>query len=254
MTENKVEKTYAVVSVGRNRKLIESLRALNHKIIEIPASGFEKIWLGEEKIEVLKNIAQYDWLVFPDVFAAEFFLEILDENEYEMFELDHLRVCVFGEATADRLRYAQIHTDVIPPKNTKETIFAALTDYVAGESSLSDLKFLIVKKINENIELTDELDKLKIFYREVAIYRSKPATGEETAKLKALILGGAIDEFVFTSSEDWETLREIFSGANIKKLLGGTLISATDEATRQTLNENDIAARIFNFQNEKKKG
>ena len=246
MWENNAEKTYAIISSPGNRKLIENLRERNRKVFAIPAASFEKITLAQEEIEILNNIGEFDWLIFTSVFAAECFLETLGEIEFELFELDHLRVCVFGEATADRLRYAQIHTDVIPPKNTPETIFAAIAVYIGDDSALAAAKFLIIKKINEQIELTGKFDRLNIFYRELKLYKAKPAGGDLT-KLKALILGGAIDEFIFNTTADWEIFRETFYEVDLKPLLGGTIVSATSEEVRQTLAENDISANSFHI-------
>src|ERR671917_18476 len=53
--------------------------------------------------EALENLYGYDWLVFTSANGVEHFLRRLRAAGRDVSELDELRVCAIGEATAERL-------------------------------------------------------------------------------------------------------------------------------------------------------
>ncbi|MDQ3907734.1 MAG: uroporphyrinogen-III synthase, partial [Acidobacteriota bacterium] len=64
--------------------------------------------------EAIENLFGYDWLVFTSVNGVEFFLRRLKTLGRDVSELDDLRVCAIGDATAERLSDAFVHVDVVP--------------------------------------------------------------------------------------------------------------------------------------------
>ncbi len=245
MSNSTVDKTYAFFETPLNKKLAVQLANNNVKSFLFPTLETEKITLlNEEKIALLKNINVFDWLIFTDVLAVDYFLETLTENEIDFFELDAVRVCAFGEAVADRLRFDQIHADLIPNSLTAESIFSNISVYV-GESGLVDLKFLLIKEISTNFEINELLKKKNIELTELLIYKAKDFDKNNIARLKTLIKGGAIDEFVFSSPEDLIALKNCFAGEDLEKLFAEVKISAVDANTFQNLKENNFKAHYF---------
>ncbi len=57
------------------------------------------------------DLSAFDWIVFPDLYSVDFFLA----NVPEKFALDELTVCALGDSISDRLRFSQLHADIIPP-------------------------------------------------------------------------------------------------------------------------------------------
>ncbi len=247
MTEKASEKTFAIFGSSRNRKLIEKLRGQNHTVLELPPIDFALNILNENDAETVRNFSRFDWLVFPNARAVEFFLETAETNAVDLFELDEKRVCAFGEAAADRLRFVQIHTDVIPLRNSGDAVYQAIAEYVSDETAIVSAEFLIFKRTGEKIELSEKFAELGVAFREIEIYRaeqSKQLKNEEIAKLKALLVGGAVDEMIFTSPPEVENLQVLLERENPEAVLAATRVSATDEATRQTLIENGVACFI----------
>ena len=78
---------------------------------------------------------------------------------------------------------------------------------------------------------------------ELNIYRLKTGNAGLT-KLKALLKGGAVDEFIFTAASDASKLASV-SGEKLKDLLAGTSVSATDETTFQMLREYELRPLYF---------
>src|SRR6185295_14142339 len=91
--------------------------------------------------EAIDHLYGYDWLIFTSVNGVDYFLRRFQSREHQISELDNLRVCAIGEATADQLHQAHIHVDVIPSEFKAEGVFEALQQYAAGHAALSGLNF-----------------------------------------------------------------------------------------------------------------
>src|SRR3982751_6131626 len=91
----------------------------------------------------IDHLYGYDWIIFTSVNGVDYFLRRLGSLNHELRELDRLRVCAIGEATAARLQEAHVHVDVIPEEFKAEGVFAALERFVGGREKLGSLNFLI---------------------------------------------------------------------------------------------------------------
>ncbi|HSK70737.1 MAG TPA: uroporphyrinogen-III synthase, partial [Pyrinomonadaceae bacterium] len=223
-----IDKTYAVFDRPANRKIISGLEEQGAKVFRINFPEIEAVELPDADLQKLQNPADFDWLVFLDVFAVEVFLQRLEESGIDFFELDAVRICAFGEAVSDRLRFVQIHSDVIPPDFQPENVFQAIGNFAV---EIENLRFLILKKTESVCDLSNLLRAGKAEVSEIEIYRLKPDA--ELPKIKALLTGGAIDTFLFNSPEEVFAFANLF-GAEKFEDLG---FSSNDEITRQTLKE-----------------
>lgn len=241
------EKTYALFSTPVNRKIIDTLEHAGAKIFQFAPVETVKIDAGNNSEIIKNNLNGFDWIIFADVFAVEYFLEILEENAIDLFELDTARVLAFGEAVADRLRFVQLHADIIPHSTETETVFSTLTDYL-GKKDLSGLSFLFPKEISFNSELKKKLIDSGADLVETAIYQVKMPEKNKAANLLALIKGGAIDEFIVSSAEDLVSLKRYLSTENLSEILADIKISGVDENSIQTLRENNLRPKFFSYQ------
>lgn len=230
-------KIYGLFSNAGNRKLISDLEAIGAKVIKFPTFETEKVEITENIEDVL---AEVDWLIFPDIFAVDFFLEHLETCGIDFFELDEKRVLAFGEAVSDRLRFSQIHADLIPNSVETSEIFAAILDYLPAEE-LADARFLMPKFVGFETDLKEKLVSIK----ELEIYRIKFESDKETAKLKAFLAGGTIDSFIFSAPEDVFFLKQFFPSHSLCEVLADLEIFGTNEITMQTLHENGLRSMFF---------
>jgi uroporphyrinogen-III synthase len=234
------EKTYALFADSGNKKIVAELENAGAQIIEFPPLATEKIEPGESSVEQLSRLKSFDWIIFPDVLSVDFFLQTLEENAVDFFELDEIRVCALGEVVSDRLRFAQLHADVIPSKIKSEDVLSALKNYIAAED-FKNLKFLLPKERSFESDMKKQL--IQAGAEEVCdlpVYQIKVSKENEFSKLKALVKGGAIDEFVFTSPTDFIYLNYIFGGEPLARVLSGIVISAADGNVYQTIRENNL--------------
>lgn len=233
------EKTYALFANPANKKIAAALEKEGAKVFRFPPLEIEKAILNEKSVSDIKNLYGFDWIIFPDVLAVDYFLQVLEENEIDLFEMDSVQVCAFGEAVADRLRFVRLHADIITASVEPANVFVAVSDYV-GKAELSSLKFLLPKAVSLEYEITEKLIGKGANVVELPIYEAKIARADETAKLKVLLKGGAIDEFVFSSPTDLIALKLLFGNSRISTILSETDVSTVDAAMFQTLKEHDL--------------
>lgn len=238
------QKTYALFSNPVHRKLVARLEENGAKVFGFAPIETEII-KTEYNSEIIKNnLTAFDWIIFPDIYTVDYFLEILEKNAIDLFELDAARVLAFGEAVADRLRFVQLHADIIPHSTEIETVFSALTDYL-GKETISGLKFLFPMEKTFDSKLKDKLTASGADVTDLIIYQIKIVEKNKTANLKALLKGGAIDEFIITSAEDIVSLKYYLSNENLREVLSEIKISGVDENSMQTLRENNLRPHFF---------
>jgi uroporphyrinogen-III synthase len=230
MSEFSQEKTYALFASPLNQKRLSQLQKLEIETIIFPTITVTE---SNYSTRILQSLSEFDWLIFPDVYAVEFFVNSLEKLDIDLFELDSLRVLAYGEAVADRLRFSQLHADVIPPTVKTSDVLQSLKDYIFDEDEFARQRFLVLKKKNAEIDLVKELPNVS----EMEIYEVEIKDESEIPKLKALLKGGAIDEFIFSSHYDVLNLAQLFQTENLADLLEGMTLTATDNLTLQSLQE-----------------
>lgn len=226
------EKTYGLFPAKTKEKFISDLKKKGANIVLFPSFTAEKI---DFNISFVENLQTFDWIIFTDIFAADVFLEMLKETDFDLYEFDNFRVLAAGEAVADRLRFEQIHSDIIPTNLSTEPMFQAISDY---EINVKDVKFLVLKESEREVELTRFLKNADAEVSETAVYKLNFQT--EFPKLKALVKGGAIDKIIFASPEEIITFQKIFAPESLAEILKETEVSATNEVTKKSLWENGL--------------
>lgn len=190
------------------------------------------------------NLSIYDWLVFTSANGAEHFLRRFQAQNLETSELDYLQVCAIGEATAERLRLAQIHLDIIPTDSRAEGVFAALENYLGGRSEFANVRFLLPRSAIARDFLLVRLREAGAIVDDPAAYQTLLPAAPETGKLKALLQGGAIDCVTFTSPSTFKNFVRIFGEENLRQLLKGVTIACLGEVTAHAVGEFDFKADI----------
>jgi len=239
------EKIYALFSVAVNKKLVGDLGKKSAKVFLFPPVETEKFVLDSTQTRHLKTVADFDWIIFTDVFAVDYFLQNLEENGVDCFEMDAVRVCALGEAVSDRLRFVQLHADVIPNSRVVETVVSAVLNY--ANNAIKNLKFLVVKESSGNFSIAEKLIKSAATVLELPIYQAKITNKNEIVKLKTLLKSGAIDEFVFTSAEDFLALQSYFPAEAVSDVLAEIKISTVSEVVFQTAKEYGLRPHYFHL-------
>ena len=94
--------------------LVAALENFGATVISCPTIDIAEPESYERLDEAIDHLYGYDWLIFTSANGVEYFLRRLNVRGVGIEELDDLKVCAIGEATADKLRDAHVHVDLIP--------------------------------------------------------------------------------------------------------------------------------------------
>jgi uroporphyrinogen III methyltransferase / synthase len=186
--------------------------------------------------EAIDHLYGYDWLIFTSVNGVEFFLRRLTSLGKKIEQLDELKVCAIGEATAEKLSDARIHVDVIPAKFKAEGVFAALIQFVGGEEKLQGLNFLIPRAAIARDYLPKALEQAGARVDVVTAYRTIIPQNLDRGRLSAMLAGSA-DCIAFTSSSTVKNLGLLFDTTDLSETLKGLTIACIGDITATTAEE-----------------
>ncbi len=190
--------------------------------------------------EAIDHLYGYDWIVFTSVNGVDYFLRRLKTREHQISELDSLRVCAIGEATAERLQKAHVHVDVIPEEFKAEGVFTALERYAGGREALSGLNFLLPQAAVARDFLPAALQDAGARVDVVTAYRTVQPNGLDRGRVSALLTGGGADCIAFTSSSTVRNLALLFDTHDLTPILSGVVVACIGDITAGTANEYGI--------------
>lgn len=215
MLNQKNQKTYGVVNSPQNKKLINEILNKKGKLIKFPNLPTQRISFDGFSQEIIENVRNSEWLIFTDIFAVDYLIEILKEKDFDLFDLDNLRVCSLGEVVSDQLRYVQLHTDVVASSFDPGTIFEEISNYIADEDELKKSRFLLIKGKSSKEKLLRYIKDRGAIVEKFSVYEFILPEKKEITKLKALLIGGAIDEFIISSPVDFLILEALMPDENL---------------------------------------
>jgi uroporphyrinogen III methyltransferase / synthase len=186
--------------------------------------------------EAIDHLYGYDWLIFTSVNGVDFLLRRLSSLGKSAEQLDDLKVCAIGEATAERLRQAHVHVDVIPAEFKAEGVFAALSQFVGGTEQLARINFLIPRAAIARDYLPKALEQAGARVDVVPTYRTVIPPELDRGRLSAMLAGSA-DCIAFTSSSTVKNLGLLFDTTDLSETLKGLTIACIGDITAATAEE-----------------
>jgi uroporphyrinogen III methyltransferase/synthase len=218
---------------GQNRELTAELTRHGARVLVWPQIEIVEPDNYSALDEAIQNLFGYDWLIFSNTNAAEFFLRRLQNLGHEISELDVLCVCALDDATRQQLEEAQAHVDLVPEKPTTESGMAALETFVGGRDSLRGLNFLLPRAAISRDYLQQALGDAGARVDVVTAYRTAGSHNSELVQLNALIEGGGVDCIVFTTPSSVRAFSQLFDTNHLSRLLREVVVACADEDTAQ---------------------
>src|SRR4026207_1589229 len=105
-------------------ELVSELEHYGAQVIICPTIEIAEPENYERLDEAIDHLYGYDWLIFTSANAIEFFLRRLNARGLKAEVLDEIKVCAIGQASADKLRDAHVHVDVVAAQSKAEGVFA----------------------------------------------------------------------------------------------------------------------------------
>jgi len=193
--------------------------------------------------EAIGHLYGYDWVIFTSVNGVDYFFQRLNANGRDVSELDEVRVCAIGEATAERLRNLQVHVDVIPNEFKAEGVFDALARYVGGVEKLHALNVLIPRASVARDFLPKALEATGTRVDVVPAYQTALPAEADRGRVGAMLSGSA-DCIAFTSSSTVSNLARLFDTHDLSTALAGVVIACIGDITANTATKFGLQVQI----------
>ena len=222
-----------VLLVAPASNLTPQLESAGFKTISWPRLQLEPPDNFAALDEAIANLYGYDWIIFIDSHAVRFFVERVHQQSLEVSDLDTLRVCAIGEATAAALEHARVHVDIVAMQTNPSAIIEQMATYAGGIEQLNRLSFLLPQAaigrdyLKEPIENVGARADVVVSYQTVA-----HADLTRLAGLHSMLLTGSVDAVVFATADEVFELARLFDTNNLDPLLRNTFVLAIGDATR----------------------
>jgi uroporphyrinogen III methyltransferase / synthase len=230
-------------AVAQADEFVSELEKYGARVVLCPTIEIKELENYERLDEAIEHLYGYDWLIFTSVNGVDHFLRRLAFLRHQISELDDLKVCAIGEATAEQLRDSHIHVDVIPEEFKAEGVFSALTTYAGGADQLEGLNFLIPRASVARDYLPKALEDAGARVDVVPAYRTAIPENLERGRVAAMLSGSA-DCIAFTSSSTVRNLAQLFDTDDLSRPLAGVTIACIGDIAANTAVEHGLTVSI----------
>ena len=220
-------------AASQSEVFVTALEGHGATVISCPTIEIAEPETYERLDEAIDHLYGYDWIIFTSANGVEYFLRRLQTRGVGVEELDELKVCAIGEATADKLRDAHVHVDLIPSQAKAEGVFAALCEFAGGNEKLGGLNILLPRAATGRDYLPKSLEEAGARIDVVTAYRTVVPENLDRGRLSAMLTGSA-DCIAFMSSSSVKNLGLLFDTHDLGEKLQGLTIACIGDVTAAT--------------------
>ena len=205
----------------------EKLRAAGFEPIFFPVIEIRPVENNTELENALKNIQQYDWVVFTSVNAVDAVLKISAPSVFSM-----VKIAAIGPKTADALRKQNIEPDFIPEEYVAKAILPGLGD-------VKNKRILLPRAEIARQELPEAIASTGGIAHEIIVYQTLPAEVDLNG-LDALKSG--VDIITFTSASTVQNFIAVCeqNGLDPLNLPNNPLFACIGPVTEQAAHEEGL--------------
>jgi uroporphyrinogen III methyltransferase / synthase len=208
--------------------LVEQIEKAGGEVIEVPTIEIQPPASFAAFDAAVKNIEQYDWLIFTSVNSIAPFLERLRVGGKTVESVHALQVGAIGPETAKRLASAGITASLVPERYQAEGILDAVKP-----EAMKGKRVLIPRAAEAREILPDTLRAWGATVEVVIAYRTA-LPSVNTAPLAELLRQRKIDVITFTSSSTVKNFVRLFDGQNLTEIAAGSAIACIGPITAST--------------------
>jgi uroporphyrinogen III methyltransferase / synthase len=230
-------------AVAQADEFVSQLEQYGARVIVCPTIEIRELESYERLDEAIEHLYGYDWLIFTSVNGVDHFFRRLEATGHHAHEIDDLKVCAIGDATAEKLRDLRVHVDVIPEEFKAEGVFAALSRFVGGVDALQGLNVLIPRASVARDYLPRVLEQAGARVDVVPAYKTSLPANLDRGRITAM-LSGAADCIAFTSSSTVRNLAQLFDTDDLAEALAGVVIACIGDITANTAAEHGLHVTI----------
>ncbi len=225
------------------QEFVTELEKFGAEVVLCPTIEIRELENYERLDEAIEHLYGYDWLIFTSVNGVEHFFKRLRLRGRDVSDLDELKVCAIGEATAESLRDLHVHVDVIPEEFKAEGVFSSLERFVGGYENLMNLNVLIPRASVARDYLPQALEQAGARVDVVPAYRTALPESLDRGRVAAMLSGNA-DCIAFTSSSTVRNLARLFDTQDLSKALAKVVIACIGDITAATAADFGLTVEI----------
>ena len=207
-------------------KIFESLGA---QVIEMPTIEILPARDYGPLDTAIRNLSEYDWLIFTSANGVRFFLERLDAGPSDLRSIRG-KICAIGPATREALERSHLKVDVMAEQYVAEGLLLALAGY-----DMTERRVLIARAAVARDVLPRELEARGAQVEVVEAYRTEAPS--DISERAAVVLADPPDWITFTSSS---TVRNLIDAVGANRLTA-LRVASIGPVTSATLRQNGIA-------------
>ena len=215
------------------------LAALGAQCIEFPTIEIQPPPSWEPLDRAIKNLADYNWVVFTSVNGVKFFMERLKSAALDVRELKGIGLAAIGPKTAETLEHFGLIPDYVPPEYRAEAILEGLK-----KENLNEFRFLLPRAMVARDVLPDTLREWGARVDVVAAYQTVLPESKSSSILK-LFKDEAIDCLTFTSSSTVSNFFSLFKRNEILPLLNKVAVACIGPITAETAEQFGLKTAIM---------
>ena len=195
---------------------------------------------SKETTAFLKNIFDYDWLVFMSQNAVYYFFEQLKKHKIRKQSLQGCRIAAIGKITREALKQHKLRVNLTPSVYQSESLA------VAFKGTVDERKFLILSSLNGRTVLKEGLEKRGAVVNICPLY--KTVVPVENAKiLLKYICEERIDAVTFTSPSTFENFLTMLNPDHQRYLrihLETLTIATLGDVTAKAVEDRGLRVRV----------
>ena len=244
MNQPLADRTIVITRAAKQSEdFVKALEGYGANVLSCPTIEIRDPDSFDRLDEAIDHLYGYDWIIFTSTNAVEFFLRRLIHQKREVSDLDELKVCAIGTATADKLRATQVHADLIPVHAKAEGVFEALTEFVGGVERLENVNVLLPRAAAARDLLPKSLEAAGARVDIVTAYQTAIPADLDRGRLGAMLAGSA-DCIAFTSSSTVRNLALLFDTHDLSLVLKDLTIACIGDVTAATAEEYGLRVDI----------
>ncbi len=224
---------------AQSSDLVQELGSLGAEVIEFPTIKIVPPDSWGPLDHAIKNLQQYDWVIFTSVNGVESFEQRLVHLGFDARKLGHIKVAAIGPATAERIQKMGVRADIQPEKFVAESLIEALNQQALVEKN----KFLLPRADKARSLLKDALIKAGASVDEIVAYQTIIESNHRKDVLQKL-KNGNLDLITFTSSSTVKNFVDIVGNDHLS-LLKDVPIASIGPITKKTADQYGLKTELM---------
>jgi uroporphyrinogen-III synthase len=238
MTEKLLDNKIIFISKAKDAgsNTISELEVNGAEVIYLPTISILPRLLSESETGLLKNLAQYDYLIFTSSNACEIFFRHVNLSNIISSKII---VAAVGNSTSKTCLDYGIRVNIIPPKSSALGLIEELR-----KVDLSSKKVLLPVSALSGDELPEALIEMGANIDVIQIYDTTCGCGAANQYLIEKVKQAVPDIFVFTSPSSFTCFLRIFSIIEPEVFFYGKVICALGPSTEKSITDQNLIVNI----------